>query len=205
MFVAHLHIGAQMYIIAGLGNPGKKYEHTRHNMGFITVDKLAERNGIEICKSRFKGLTGEGTVSGEKVMLLKPQTFMNLSGDSVREAAAYYKIPGDHLIVIYDDIDIPLGSIRIRKSGGAGTHNGMRSVVSQLGIEDFPRVRIGIGNDNGDSLVKHVIGKVSVEERKILDTTADEAAVDIEDILKHGIDMAMNMHNVRKNPDRNDN
>lgn len=194
-----------MYIIVGLGNPGKKYEHTRHNMGFIAMDKLSERSGIEISRERFKGLTGEGNISGEKAILLKPQTFMNLSGESVREAVAYYKVPEDHVIVIYDDIDIPLGSIRIRKSGGAGTHNGMRSVVSELGTEAFPRVRIGIGNDSGDSLIKHVIGKVSSEERKILDDTAEEVAVVIEDILKHGLDMSMNMHNVRKSSDKDEN
>lgn len=194
-----------MYIIVGLGNPGKKYEHTRHNMGFIAMDKLSERSGIEISRERFKGLTGEGNISGEKAILLKPQTFMNLSGGSVREAVAYYKVPEDHVIVIYDDIDIPLGLIRIRKSGGAGTHNGMRSVVSELGTEAFPRVRIGIGNDSGDSLIKHVIGKVSSEERKILDDTAEEVAVVIEDILKHGLDMSMNMHNVRKSSDKDEN
>ena len=193
-----------MYIIVGLGNPGKKYEHTRHNMGFIAVDRIAARAGIDVAKSRFRGLVGDGRIAGERVILLKPQTFMNLSGGSVREAASYYRVPDDHIIVIYDDIDIPLGSIRIRKAGGPGTHNGMRSVVSELGSEAFPRVRIGIGSDSGDSLVDHVIGKVPMDERRILDEAADRAAVIVEDMIGLGLDIAMNRHNVRKSSEKNE-
>ncbi len=126
-----------MYIIAGLGNPGKKYENTRHNMGFTAIDLLAEKFGIKVNKLRFKALTGEGRIAGQKVLLIKPQTYMNLSGESVRMALDYYKEPPENLIVIYDDIDIPTGSIRIRKKGSAGTHNGMRNILYQIQSEDF--------------------------------------------------------------------
>ena len=126
-----------MYIIAGLGNPGKKYENTRHNMGFTAIDLLAEKFGIKVNKLRFKALTGEGRIAGQKVLLIKPQTYMNLSGESVRMALDYYKEPPENLIVIYDDIDIPTGSIRIRKKGSAGTHNGMRNILYQIQSEVF--------------------------------------------------------------------
>ena len=122
-----------MYIIAGLGNPGHRFENTRHNIGFITLDKIAERNDIKINKKKYKALVGEGSISGCKVILVKPHTYMNLSGDSLREVMDFYKEEFEHLLVIYDDIDIPTGSIRIRKNGSAGTHNGMRSIVRQFG------------------------------------------------------------------------
>lgn len=142
-----------MYIIAGLGNPGKKYENTRHNMGFTAIDLLAEKFGIKVNKLRFKALTGEGRIAGQKVLLIKPQTYMNLSGESVRMALDYYKEPPENLIVIYDDIDIPTGSIRIRKKGSAGTHNGMRNILYQIQSEDFPRIRVGIGSGKKDDLI----------------------------------------------------
>lgn len=186
-----------MYLIAGLGNPGKEYENTRHNMGFKAVDALASSNGIDVRKSKFKGLIGTGAIAGEKVILLKPQTYMNLSGASIREAAMYYDIPRENLIVIYDDMDIPIQSIRIRKSGGAGTHNGMKSVVNELGIKDFPRIRIGVGSSSkGGDVVEHVIGKVPKKEQELLDEAAKAAADAAEDIIKLGIDNAMNKHNV---------
>ncbi len=185
-----------MYLIAGLGNPGKEYENTRHNMGFRAIDALASETGIEVKRSKFKGLYGKGTIAGEKVILLKPQTYMNLSGQSVREAAMYFNIPRENLIVIYDDIDIPIRSIRIRKSGGPGTHNGMKSVVKELGIKDFPRIRIGVGSNEGDDIIKHVIGKVSAKEQELLDEAAKAAAAAAEDIIRLGIDNAMNKHNV---------
>ncbi|MDD5822934.1 MAG: aminoacyl-tRNA hydrolase [Firmicutes bacterium] len=185
-----------MYLIAGLGNPGKEYENTRHNMGFKAIDALASEHGIEIKRSKFRGLYGQGFIGGEKVILLKPQTYMNLSGGSVREAAMYFDIPRENLIVIYDDIDIPIRSIRIRKAGGPGTHNGMKSVVKELGIKDFPRIRIGVGSNEGGDIVKHVIGKVSSKEQELLDEAAKAAAAAVEDIIRLGIDNAMNKHNV---------
>ena len=185
-----------MYLIAGLGNPGKEYENTRHNVGFKVLDALASDTGIEIKKARFEGLIGTGKINGEKVILLKPQTFMNLSGSSVRKTAMYYDIPKEHVIVIYDDIDIPFRSIRIRKSGGPGTHNGMKSVCKELGITDFPRIRIGIGNNSDNDLIDYVMGKMSKDEIKLLDETAKEAAEAVKDIIKLEIDNAMTKHNI---------
>lgn len=192
-----------MYIIAGLGNPGQKYENTRHNMGFKAIDHLAEKFGVDVNRAKFKGLIGEGRIGTEKVILLKPQTFMNLSGQSVREIMNFYKIPEENLIVIYDDFDLPIGSIRIRKSGGPGTHNGMKSVVSELGSRKFPRIRIGIGNSEG-SMIQFVIGKVGNDEQRILDESAAAAAAAAEDVVQIGIENAMNIHNTRKSVSKDD-
>lgn len=172
-------------------------------MGFKAIDHLAEKLGIEVNRAKFKGLIGEGRVGTEKVILLKPQTFMNLSGQSVREIMNFYKIPEENLIVIYDDFDLPIGSIRVRKSGGPGTHNGMKSVVSELGSRKFPRIRIGIGNSDG-STVQFVIGKVGSDEQKILDETAAAAAAAAEDVVRIGIENAMNIHNTRKSVSKDD-
>ncbi len=185
-----------MYLIAGLGNPGKEYENTRHNAGFKVLDALASDTGIEVKKARFEGLIGTGRIYGEKVILLKPQTYMNLSGSSVRKTAMYYDIPREHVIVIYDDIDIPFRSIRIRKGGGPGTHNGMKSVCKELGITDFPRIRIGVGNSADKDLTDYVIGTMSKTEIEQLNDTAKAAAEAVKDIIKLGIDNAMNKHNV---------
>lgn len=185
-----------MYLVIGLGNPGKEYEKTRHNMGFRTIDVLASDVCIDVKKSKFHSLIGQGTINGEKVILCKPQTYMNLSGTAARECAMYYNVPRENVIVIYDDIDLPISSIRIRKSGGAGTHNGMKSVVQQLGITDFPRIRIGVGAASSDEdLIDRVIGKVPKDEQVVLDEAAKKAALAVEDIIKLGIDNAMNKHN----------
>lgn len=189
-----------MYLIVGLGNPGKKYENTRHNMGFMVVDRLSEKAGVSVDRLKFRALTGECIIGGQKVMLMKPQTFMNLSGDAVREAASYFKLEPSNIVVIYDDIDIPLGSLRIRKSGSAGTHNGMRSVVSLLGSDKFPRVRVGIGGASGD-LIGHVIGKISKGEKEILDETIGHAADAVECLITDGVDLAMNRFNTKKQKD----
>mgnify|MGYP003089409772 FL=1 len=186
-----------MYIIAGLGNPGSKYENTRHNMGFKAIDAMASEFGIDVNRAKFKGLIGEGRIGSEKVILLKPQTYMNLSGQSVREIMNFYKIPEENLIVIYDDFDLPIGSIRVRKSGGPGTHNGMKSVVQELGSRKFPRVRVGIGSSDG-STIQFVIGKVGKDEQQILNEAAEAAASAAADIIRIGIENAMNIHNTRK-------
>lgn len=187
-----------MFVIAGLGNPGKEYENTRHNMGFKVVDALASDLGIDIRKEKFHSLIGQGKIDNEKIILIKPQTYMNRSGIAVRETAMYYNVPPENVIVIYDDIDIPLSSIRIRKAGGAGTHNGMKSVVSELGITSFPRIRIGVGSTSIDEdLVNRVIGKVPKDEQKLLEDTALKAAAAVQDIIRFGIDMAMNRHNYK--------
>ncbi len=194
-----------MYIIVGLGNPGRKYENTRHNMGFIAVDLLAEKYGIKIDKIKFKALVGEGRIAGQKVLLVKPQTFMNLSGQSVVEVMNFYKEEIENLIVIYDDIDIPTGSIRLRKKGSAGTHNGMRNIVYLLGEDGFPRIRVGIGSEKKVELINYVIGGVSKGEKELLEDALTRAADAAACIVEKGIDKAMNEYNVRqKKEEKND-
>lgn len=186
-----------MYIIVGLGNPGKRYENTRHNAGFITLDCLAERHEIKINKIRFKALVGEGRISGQKVLLVKPQTYMNLSGQSVREAMAYYNAEPEKLIVVYDDVDIPTGRIRIRKKGSAGTHNGMRSIIYDLGFDDFPRIKIGIGAEIRMDLADYVLGGFTRDEKEAMEGAVLRAADALECIVGQGIDRAMNEYNVK--------
>lgn len=186
-----------MYVIVGLGNPGKKYENTKHNIGFITVDYLAEKNDIKINKIKHKALVGEGFISGQKVLLVKPQTYMNLSGNSVREIIEYYKIEIEELIVIYDDIDIEMGRLRIRKKGSAGTHNGMRSIIYDLQSDLFPRIRIGIGGERKMDLASYVIGKFDPDSVKTMENAVVRAAESIECILEKGIDIAMGEYNIK--------
>ena len=184
------------YVIIGLGNPGKDYENTRHNMGYRAIDVLSYDAGIEIRRKKFHSLFGRGTIAGKKVILVKPETYMNRSGIAARETAMWYDVPSQNVIVIYDDIDLPVGAIRIRKSGGPGTHNGMKSVVSQLGTKDFTRIRIGVGAaKDGEDLVDRVIGKVPKSEQALLDDAAREAAKAASDIIEKGVDIAMNIHN----------
>ncbi len=187
-----------MHIIVGLGNPGRKYENTRHNLGFLTVDRLAEEHGISVTKSKHKALIGEGRISGQKVLLVKPQTFMNLSGEAVRAVMDYYKEPVENLLVIYDDADIPAGAVRIRKKGGAGTHNGMKSVVSCLGDDGFARIRIGIGTQDDRDIVDHVLGGFTREEADVMREAVLTAVSAVECMLSEGIDIAMNEYNTRK-------
>ena len=194
-----------MYIIAGLGNPGKKYENTRHNMGFLAVDLLAEKYGIRIDKIKFKALVGEGRIAGQKVLLVKPQTYMNLSGQSIVEVMNFYKVEIENLIVIYDDIDIPTGTIRLRKKGSAGTHNGMRNIVYLLGDDGFPRIRVGIGRTDGKQpdLIHYVTSGVSKEEVAPLEEALTKAAESAACIVEHGIEKAMNAYNTKaKKPKR---
>lgn len=186
-----------MYIIAGLGNPGKKYENTRHNMGFWAIDLLAEKYDIKVNKLKFKALTGEGRIAGQKVLLIKPQTYMNLSGESVRMAMDYYGIEPEELIVIYDDIDIATGSVRIRKKGSAGTHNGMKSILYQIQSDNFPRIRIGIGSERKGDLVNFVIGGVTKNEKALLEESIAKAADGAACIVEKGIERAMNEYNVK--------
>jgi PTH1 family peptidyl-tRNA hydrolase len=188
------------YIIVGLGNPGKRYENTKHNMGFLALDLLAERNGIKINRLKHRALCGDGAVAGRKVILVKPQTYMNLSGESVRAVMEYYKAPPSALLVIYDDIDIPLGDIRIRKKGSAGSHNGMRSIVGNLGYDDFPRIRLGIGDGErarGDSLAGYVLGGFRKGQVSAIEDAISRAALAAECLLADGADAAMNRYNAR--------
>ena len=193
-----------MYVIAGLGNPGKKYENTRHNMGFITIDQLAEKHNIKVDKLKFKALVGEGRIAGQKVMLVKPQTYMNLSGESIREVMNFYKLEPENLIVIYDDIDIEAGTLRIRKFGSAGTHNGMKSVLYQLQSDRFPRIRLGIGSQKKGDLVNFVIGGFSKEEVPVLEEAVNHAVLATECIIEDGIDKAMNQYNTKKRSKKDD-
>lgn len=185
-----------MYLIVGLGNPEKEYGNTRHNMGFDTINEIAKNNNIDINKNKFKGLYETLNLQNQKVILLKPQTYMNLSGESVREIVDFYNIEPQNIIVIYDDIDIEKGHIKIRKKGGAGSHNGMKSVVQELGTIDFARIRVGIGQPEFKSdMINYVIGKVPKEEQEILHQGVKKAAEAVEEILKNGIDIAMNKFN----------
>ena len=174
-----------MYLIIGLGNPESDYSNTRHNMGFNTINKLAEEYKINVNKNKFKGLYGSGIIEGEKVILLKPQTFMNLSGESIKEVVDFYKIDLDNLIVIYDDIDIEPGKIKIKKFGGPGSHNGMKSVAQELKTENFKRVRVGIGMPNDKSnLIEYVIGAIPEDDKEILKKGVMLAKDAVVEILK---------------------
>ena len=165
-----------MYIITGLGNPGLVYRKTRHNAGFMAVDRLAERCGVRFNKKGFSSVYGEGRIGAERVLLCKPQTYMNNSGDAVRQILNYYKLSPERLIVLYDDIDLPVGSLRIRQNGSAGTHNGMRSILACIHSEDFARIRIGVGKDDSLLLADYVLKRPNKEDRKTLEDAFDRAA-----------------------------
>lgn len=186
-----------MFLVVGLGNPENEYSNTRHNMGFDTVNKLAEKYNIEFDKRNFKGIYGIGMIGNKKVVVLKPQTYMNLSGESIIQVLNFYKIDLENLIVIYDDIDVKPGKIKIRKKGGPGSHNGMKSVIENLQSGDFTRIRVGIGiPEHKNDMINYVIGKnISEDEKKILEIGTSEAEEAIVEILKNGVDSAMNKFN----------
>lgn len=185
-----------MYLIVGLGNPEKDYANTRHNMGFNVINKIAEKYKIEVTEKKFDGLYWMGTIENEKVILVKPQTFMNDSGKSVIKFKNFYKVPERKIIVIYDDIDLEPTKIRIRKKGNPGTHNGMKSVTENLGTKDFTRVRVGIGSPKyKDDLINYVIGKVPKEELNLLEEGTEKAKEAVIEIIKNGVDVAMNKFN----------
>lgn len=185
-----------MYLIIGLGNPEEDYSNTRHNMGFDTINKLAKQYEIQINKKKFKGLYGTGTIENEKVILLKPQTYMNLSGESIIEAINFYKIEEEKLIIIYDDIDTKAGTIKIKKTGGPGTHNGMKSVVEHIKTRNFARVKVGVGMpENKEDLISYVIGAIPEEEREVLDKATILAKDAVVEIIKNSVDIAMNKFN----------
>lgn len=186
-----------MYLIVGLGNPGKKYELTRHNIGFETIDLLSKRLDIPVNKTKFKALIGEGRVGNEKVVLAKPQTFMNLSGEAVVAMMNFYGVDPEHLIVIYDDIDTAPGKIRIRKKGSAGTHNGMRNIIFLLKKEDFPRVRIGIGKQVHGDLADYVLSRFGKDEIPVMGEALDKAADSVVMMIEKSVDEAMNQFNAK--------
>ena len=183
-----------MKLIVGLGNPGKKYEHTRHNMGFDVVDLFAEKAQIDIDKEAFKGLVGRGKVFDEDIYILKPQTYMNLSGESVREIVNYFKIDLGDLIVIYDDMALEPGKIRLRASGSSGGHKGMQNIIEQLGSEDIKRIRIGIGEPTYDT-IDYVLSKPLKEERPLIDEAIKNAVDALKEVLKENFDKAMTNFN----------
>ena len=189
-----------MLIVVGLGNPGREYARTRHNVGFDVLDVLSEKTGIQLTKSAMHGLIGEGFLGGEKLVLVKPQTFMNLSGQCVTELVSWYKPELDRLLVVYDDIDLPLGKLRLRKAGSAGTHNGMRSIIGLLGAQDFPRLRVGVGaKPEGWELVDWVLSHYQTPEDRQTQFDAFLLAADVVlDYMKNGLDSAMRMANAPK-------
>ena len=186
-----------MYIIAGLGNPGRDYVGTRHNVGFEALDALGSKFDISITRERHRALVGEGRIGGEKVLLAKPQTYMNLSGESLRELRDWYKVPEEHIIVIYDDMSLPLGKIRIREKGSAGGHNGIKNIIYQLGTEVFPRIKVGIGapgNPRFDTK-DYVLGRFGKEETEILAPAVVRVAQAVEEMIRNGPKTAMNQFN----------
>lgn len=186
-----------MYIIVGLGNPGREYENTRHNIGFDVIDILAEEENISVIEKKHKAIIGKGIVAGQKVILAKPQTFMNLSGESVRELVDYYKIDEEtELIVISDDISLDIGAIRIRVKGSAGGHNGLKNIIRHLGKENFSRIKMGVGDKpKGYDLSDYVLGHYTKMEREIMNKSAKKAAEAIRVLMTHGAQDAMNLYN----------
>ncbi len=182
-----------MYAIVGLGNPGKEYDKTRHNVGFDVLDFIAEKYNIDINRTKFKGVVGEGFIEGRKVVLLKPSTYMNLSGESVRELLDFYKLSPEEIVIIYDDISLEVGRLRIRGKGSAGGHNGIKSIIAHCG-DEFPRVKVGVGQPD-HNLVNHVLGRFTKEDRILVDKSIEAAASAAIVVISKGLDEAMNEYN----------
>ena len=189
--------GGISWIVVGLGNPGSQYASTRHNMGFLTVDKLAEVQKFSFNKLRFKAWTGTFSCGGEKILVMKPQTYMNLSGEAVGEAARFFKVPADHILVISDDISLPVGKLRIRGSGSAGGHNGLKNIIAHLGTDQFPRIKVGVGipQQEGYDIVDWVIGKPNKDEQALLIPALNRAVDAIPYLIQNGVQKAMNEFN----------
>ena len=186
-----------MYLIVGLGNPGSEYKMTRHNIGFETLDYIAAQHDVKITKLKFKGIYGEMIYKGEKILLLKPMTYMNLSGSCVIEYAEYYKIPPANIIIIVDDTSLERGRIRLRAKGSAGGHNGMKSIIYHLKTDEFPRIRVGIGSASnaGMILTDFVLGRFTKDEIPVLENAMQRASKAVFDIIEHDINYAMNANN----------
>jgi len=186
-----------MYLIVGLGNPGKQYDMTRHNIGFHVIDYIADQKSVKVNKLKFKALYGETVIDGEKVLLVKPQTYMNLSGESVREFCSFYKIAPENVIVINDDVSLPPGKIRIRQKGSAGGHNGLKSIIYQLNSDNFPRVKIGVGSPSheGYDLADFVLGRFTKEEIPVLEDAIIRTSKACEEIIAKDVQSAMNKYN----------
>jgi len=184
-----------MKLIVGLGNPGKEYEHTRHNVGFDVIDLLCEKYNIQANRKKFKGIYGDGIIGGERALVLKPTTYMNLSGESIKEVLSFYKVPNENIIVVYDDISLDVGRLRIRGKGSAGGHNGIKSIIAHLGSDVFPRIKIGVGQPSKDDLASHVLGRFSKDEHEKLNESFKAAVEAIEVIIQNGTVEAMNKFN----------
>ena len=188
--------GQEFFCIVGLGNPGRQYEETKHNVGFNVIDLLAEKYEIDITKAKHKALVGDGTIRGKRVLLVKPQTYMNLSGESVREIVNFYKIPQERFVVIYDDISLPCGSVRIREKGSHGGHNGIRNIIDQMGTDVFYRVKVGVGEKpNGWDLADYVLSKFNADDLPMMEEGKEKAVKGVELMLSRGIHEAMNRVN----------
>ena len=188
-----------MYLIAGLGNPTKTYEGTRHNVGFDMIDVLGNKFGIDVTTKKHKALVGRGIIEGMRVILAKPQTYMNLSGESIREIADFYKIEPENIIIKYDDISLDVGRLRIRKKGSAGGHNGIKNIIAHLGTQEFPRIKVGFGEKpEGWDLADYVLSKYSKEEQKALDEASEGVIGAVKLIVMDDIDGAMNQYNAKK-------
>lgn len=188
-----------MYLIAGLGNPTKEYDKTRHNVGFCVIDVLADKYGIDVSEKKHKALCGRGVIEGQKVLLVKPQTFMNLSGESLRAASDYYKIEPQDMIVIYDDISLDPGQLRIRLKGSAGGHNGIKNIIAQLGTQEFPRIKVGVGaKPPRMDLADYVLSRFSAEDQKRMEEAFREAAEAAVSMMTDGAERAMNHFNTKK-------
>lgn len=189
-----------MYIIAGLGNPGREYENTRHNIGFLCIDAIANQYNISMVEKKHKAILGRGYIGGAKVILVKPQTFMNLSGESIRAVAEYYKaVPEQDLVVIYDDVALDVGQIRIRKKGSAGGHNGMKSIIQYMG-DAFVRIRMGVGEKpKGYDLADYVLGHFTKAEKNLMEESADRCAKAVELVTRGEVEQAMNEYNKKVN------
>ncbi|WP_178551987.1 aminoacyl-tRNA hydrolase [Frisingicoccus sp.] len=188
-----------MYIIAGLGNPTKTYEGTRHNIGFDMIDAIADKYNIDVTTKKHKALTGKGRIDGVPVILAKPQTYMNLSGESIRDIADFYKIPAENIIIIYDDISLEVGQLRIRKKGSAGGHNGIKNIIAHLGTQEFPRIKVGIGSKpEGWDLADYVLSKYSKAERECLRDAQQDVAGAAALMVHDDVDGAMNQYNGKK-------
>lgn len=185
-----------MKLIVGLGNPGMQYAATRHNIGFEVIDSLSETYNIQVNRSKYKAFVGEGTIGTEKVILMKPQTFMNLSGEALRTCMDWHKLKPEDVIVVYDDISLDVGQIRLRKKGSAGGHNGIKSIIAHLGGDVFPRVKVGVGQKPpGWELANYVLGRFSEDEMKVIGPRLNDVVKAIECIVKYGMDKAMNDYN----------
>lgn len=189
----------EMKVIVGLGNPGMEYVGTRHNVGFETIDRLADGYSIDVTQQKHKGSVGQGMIAGQKVLLVKPMTYMNNSGECVSAVVNFYKLSPEDVIVIYDDINLDVGQLRLRERGSAGGHNGMKSIIAHLKSEEFMRIRIGVGmKREGQNLVNHVLGKFPKEQQEMIAEGMDDAAKAVELILSDSITKAMNTYNGKK-------